>query len=135
MLQRTKENSCPLSTDTVISCNFKPHQVDNHQCPSCPEKLPEKETLKQAKQIHFDQDRDSQRQCAFKFSISRLPKWARDKVIPPGSIRAGPTALSKVLELKLTVSLQFLLPILFFSYFSTALPLILIQLSGRHATG
>lgn len=108
MLQRTKENSCPLAldcvTDTAISCNFKSHQVDNHQCPSCPEKSPGNETLNQAKQIHFDQDWDSQRKCAFKFSISRLPKWAQDKVIATDSITAGPTAFSKVLELKLTFS-------------------------------
>ena len=84
MLQRMKESSDPLSPASMLlpvslSCKVSSLEEDYRQCKISPEdqSLP-KDFNKVSRSVH--QEKNNQETSTFKFSISRLPKWAQSKV-------------------------------------------------------
>ncbi|KAL2484799.1 Transducin/WD40 repeat-like superfamily protein [Abeliophyllum distichum] len=97
MLQKTKEISFPFSTEGMVqkvslnhinSCQFDDHQRKDF----C--KDVSRETLNQHREGLLFQQGSSPKTSAFKFSMSRLPNWARAKVSIPNPTPTDPNSTS-----------------------------------------
>ncbi|KAF8397340.1 hypothetical protein HHK36_016253 [Tetracentron sinense] len=109
MLQRMKKNDGPLSPTSIgqpiDSSESILHEEVGHEFKIDPKYIPVLENSNQDGQRVFFQEGGSQEISAFKFSISRLPKWAQAKVTNKGIVTEGPEFTSSQL-----VALDFLLP-------------------------
>ncbi|KAK4730481.1 hypothetical protein R3W88_023469 [Solanum pinnatisectum] len=93
MLRKIKENACPLSpakfAAPATSGQIKLHVVNHHQ----PEGISMTPKLFQVNQRVLCREMSSPA-TAFKFSISRLPKWAQAKVTNLHSLMTDPNSSS-----------------------------------------
>lgn len=91
MLRKIKENACPLSPAKfpapVTSGQIKLHEINYHQ----PEGISMTPNLFQVKQRVLCRE-GSTPATSFKFSISRLPKWAQAKVTNLPSLMTDPNS-------------------------------------------
>ncbi|KAG5550428.1 hypothetical protein RHGRI_015400 [Rhododendron griersonianum] len=87
MLQKIKEKSMPFTPTSVVQpvsfSGIKFHEEDDHKCKIRPEEVILPECSKTLSQKHFYQRVSLPETSAFKFSISRLPRWAQAKVPSP----------------------------------------------------
>lgn len=87
MMQKIKEKSMPFTPTSVVQpvslSGIKFHEEDDHKCKIRPEEVILPECSKTLSQKHFYQRVSLPETSAFKFSISRLPKWAQAKVPSP----------------------------------------------------
>lgn len=87
MLHKIKENSNPFTPRSVVQPVFlsriKFDEEDDHQCKVNPEEVALPKCSKTTSKRHFCQGVSRPEPSAFKFSISRLPKWAQAKVTSP----------------------------------------------------
>ncbi|KAA8518996.1 hypothetical protein F0562_016230 [Nyssa sinensis] len=95
MLQRIKESLGPLSPITmarspVALSQIMFHTKDDHLCKTNPKEVSVLKNSNQASQTLPCQRGCPQGTSAFKFSISRLPKWAQAKVTSSGIIPTNP---------------------------------------------
>lgn len=104
MLRKIKENACPLSPAKfavpVTSGQVKLHMVNYHQ----PEGIPMTPNLFQVNQRVLCREMSSPA-TAFKFSISRLPKWAQAKVANLHSLVTDPNSSSSKVSQDIVVKL------------------------------
>lgn len=103
------------------SCN-KFHHLNDHRHELYHENVPAKGIIKEVQQRQLFQDKGSQEDSAFQFSVSRLPKWAQVKVTTPGSF---PVLLNsgfyKVLDIRSFCNFQNFHCCAFFSFFDMIL--------------
>ncbi|KAM7531959.1 hypothetical protein LguiB_035369 [Lonicera macranthoides] len=95
MLQKIKENCCPLSPNIMVQpaavCQIKFHEEDDHLCKTNPNNADVVENSNQVSRRRLCcQGGGLQETSTFKFSISRLPKWAQAKVTTSKVIPADP---------------------------------------------
>ncbi|XP_057489788.1 uncharacterized protein LOC130775686, partial [Actinidia eriantha] len=94
MLQKIKENSRPFLPTSIVQpvslSQIKFHEEDAHQCSINPEEVAMPKKSNPVSQRMFGQGGDLRETSAFKFSISRLPKWAQAKVTSPQIMPKGP---------------------------------------------
>ncbi|XAR68854.1 hypothetical protein NMG60_11000249 [Bertholletia excelsa] len=86
MLQKIKENCRPLSPSIVqptAICQIKFCEENDHLCKSSHEEMKLLESSNLVSPKLFCRGSGHQETSAFKFSISRLPKWAQVKVTRP----------------------------------------------------
>ncbi|MCD7472936.1 hypothetical protein HAX54_014372 [Datura stramonium] len=97
MLRKIKENACPLSPAKFAAPatlgQIKLHEVNYHQ----PEDISRTPNLFQVNQRVLCREGSSPG-TAFKFSISRLPKWAQAKVTNLHSLTTDPNSSSSKTE-------------------------------------
>lgn len=97
MLHKIKEKSThftPTSIVQPVSSSGIKFQEDDYQCKICPEEVILPECSKTLSQKHFYQRVSLPETSAFKFSISRLPKWAQAKVTSPRVMPIDPDYIS-----------------------------------------
>jgi len=104
MLRKIKENACPLSpakfAAPATSGQIKLHVVNHHQ----PEGISMTPKLFQVNQRVLCREMSSPA-TAFKFSISRLPKWAQAKVTNLHSLMTDPNSSSSKVSQDIVVKL------------------------------
>ena len=81
MLQRIKKNSCPLSTSTIAQCAAV-NQINLFEGSYL-------RTERTDRAVIFE-GKCPQETSTFRFSISRLPQWAKSKVTSPLVIPMDP---------------------------------------------
>lgn len=98
MLHKIKEKSTHFTPTSIVqpvsSSGIKFHEEDDYQCKICPEEVILPECSKTLSQKHFYQRVSLPETSAFKFSISRLPKWAQAKVTSPRVMPIDPDYIS-----------------------------------------
>ncbi|KAI8556850.1 hypothetical protein RHMOL_Rhmol05G0287600 [Rhododendron molle] len=98
MLHKIKEKSMPFTPTSIVQpvclSGIKYHEEDDHQCKIRPEEVILPECPKTLSQKHFYQRVSLPETSAFKFSISRLPKWAQAKVTSPRVMPIDPDYIS-----------------------------------------
>ncbi|XP_010654199.1 uncharacterized protein LOC100240770 isoform X2 [Vitis vinifera] len=104
MLQRIKESSDPLSPASMLlplssSRRILSLEEDYHLCEINPE---DKSLPTDFNKVNRSvrQEKNHQETSAFKFSISRLPKWARSKVTSSENAHGDAVVISSEMELK-----------------------------------